>query len=269
MDDQPLAARLRAKRSELMVAELEAVALRLFDERGFERVTVDDIASEAHISVRTFYRHFPAKEDVLQVNIDRRSDALRFALSHRPVEEPPLRTLRLALVEVVSAEDPAVLRRWIAVIAATPSVLKSVLGGIQLKSQRVIAEFLATRLALPSDGVVPTTPPPPEASCRPRSRTGFSVAATWPGPSRRASRSWNEGSAPIREPDKRSVPHGSVPTGRGVLSSVPVGDLREAFRSDPGRRGRCARLFDLGDCLLDERQRGLVTSTHAKRLLDG
>ena len=156
MTDQSLAAQLRAKRSELMVAELEAVALRLFDERGFDRVTVDEIASQAHISVRTFYRYFPAKEDVLQVNIDRRSDALRVALSRRPVEEPPLRTLRLALVEVVSAEDPAVLRRWIAVIAATPSVLKSVLGGIQLKSQRVITEFLAARLALPSDGVVPT-----------------------------------------------------------------------------------------------------------------
>jgi TetR/AcrR family transcriptional regulator, regulator of mycofactocin system len=157
MEDQSLAAQLRARRSELMVAELEAVALRLFDERGFDRVTVDEIASEAHISVRTFYRYFPAKEDVLQVNIDRRSDALRVALSRRPAEEPPLRTLRFALVEVVSAEDPAVLRRWIAVIAATPSVLRSVLGGIQLKSQRVIAEFLATRLALPSDGVVPTT----------------------------------------------------------------------------------------------------------------
>jgi TetR/AcrR family transcriptional regulator, regulator of mycofactocin system len=156
MEGQSLAAQLRAKRSQLMVAELEAVALRLFDERGFDRVTVDEIASEAHISVRTFYRYFPAKEDVLQVNIDRRSDALRIALSRRPVDEPPLRTLRLALVEVVSAEDPAVLRRWIAVIAVTPSVLKSVLGGIQLKSQRVIMEFLATRLALPSDGVVPT-----------------------------------------------------------------------------------------------------------------
>src|SRR5262249_14446370 len=102
---QSLAAQIRVKRSEMMISELESVALRLFDERGFSNVTVDEIASEAQISVRTFYRYFPAKEDVLQVQIDRRSGALRTALSTRPVDEPPLHSLRLALAEVLAAED--------------------------------------------------------------------------------------------------------------------------------------------------------------------
>ena len=66
---QPLAQALNEKRSELMFGELEAVALRLFEEHGFNAVTVQAIASEAKISVRTFYRYFPAKEDVLQVRI--------------------------------------------------------------------------------------------------------------------------------------------------------------------------------------------------------
>src|SRR5439155_8600095 len=151
-----LAAQLRRKRAEMMVSEVEAVALRLFEQRGFDAVTVDDVASEARISVRTFYRYFPAKDDVLQVNIDRRSEALRVALSGRPADEAPLRSLRLALEEVVSAEDPALLRRWIAVVASTPSVVKAVLGGIQLKGQRVMAEFLGARLGLSSDALVPT-----------------------------------------------------------------------------------------------------------------
>ena len=56
----------------------------------------------------------------------------------------------------MSAEDPALLRRWIAVVAATPAVLKGVLGGIQLKGHRVIAEFFGARLGLPSDALVPT-----------------------------------------------------------------------------------------------------------------
>lgn len=34
--------------------------------------------------------------------------------------------------------------------------MKSVLGGIQLNSQRVIAEFFGSRLALPGDALVPT-----------------------------------------------------------------------------------------------------------------
>lgn len=153
---QSLAAQLRVKRSEMIISEVEAVALRMFEQRGFEEVTVAEIASEARISVRAFYRHFRAKEDLLQVRIDRRSDALRAALSDRPADEPPLRALRLALENVMSAEDTTLLRRWIAVIATTPSVVTGVIGGIQLKTQRVMAEFLGARFDMPSDALVPT-----------------------------------------------------------------------------------------------------------------
>jgi TetR/AcrR family transcriptional regulator, regulator of mycofactocin system len=156
LDAEPLASRLRATRSEMMSSELERVALRLFDERGFGNVTVEDIASEAQISVRTFYRYFPSKEDVLQLQIRRRSDALRVALSARPLDEPPLQSLRIAYTEQVSGEDAELVRRWIAVIAATPSVVKGVLGGIQLIGHRMLAEFFGSRLDLPADALVPT-----------------------------------------------------------------------------------------------------------------
>jgi AcrR family transcriptional regulator len=153
---ESLALQLRVERSEMMIRELEAVALRLFEQRGFRDVTVEEIASEARISARTFYRYFPTKEDVLQVQIDRRSKGLRAALSARPIDEPPLHSLRLALAEQLAAEDVELQRRWIGVVAATPTVLRSVLGGIQMKSQRVIAEFFGSRLGLPSDALVPT-----------------------------------------------------------------------------------------------------------------
>jgi TetR/AcrR family transcriptional regulator, regulator of mycofactocin system len=151
-----LSARLRAKRSEMMLSELEAVALRLFVERGFGDVTIEEIAAEAHISVRTFYRYFPAKEDVLQLRIDRRSEALRAALYARPAGEPPLHSLRLALEEMISAEDTDLLKCWTAVINDTPSVLRAVVGGIQLKRQHMIAEFFGSRLGLPGHALVPT-----------------------------------------------------------------------------------------------------------------
>jgi AcrR family transcriptional regulator len=153
---ESLAFQLRIKRSELMIQELEAVALRLFDQRGFKDVTVDEIVAEAHISARTFYRYFPNKEDVLQVQIDRRSRNLRAALSVRPASEEPVESLRLALTEQLATEDPELVRRWIAIIIASPSVLPSVLGGIQLKIQRVIADFVGDRLGLPGDALVPT-----------------------------------------------------------------------------------------------------------------
>ncbi len=155
-ESQSLSLKLRAKRTEMMASELEAVALRLFDQRGFANVTVDDITAEAHISVRTFYRYFPSKEEVLQLRIVRRSEVLRQALAARPADEPPLRSLRVALEEEFSAVDPIVLRRWIAVVADNPIVLRGVVGAIQLKIQPVIAEFISSRLELPSDALVPT-----------------------------------------------------------------------------------------------------------------
>jgi TetR/AcrR family transcriptional regulator, regulator of mycofactocin system len=140
----------------MMVAELEAIALRLFEQRGFDAVTVDDIVSEAQISVRTFYRYLPTKEDVLQVQITRRSNGLRAALSARPLDEPPMHSLRLALTEQIASEDPEVLRRWVAIIVATPNVVRAVLGGIQQNTQRAMAEFFGSRLDLPTEALVPT-----------------------------------------------------------------------------------------------------------------
>jgi TetR/AcrR family transcriptional regulator, regulator of mycofactocin system len=156
LEAQSLSQELRAKRSEMMMSELEAVALRLFDQRGFANVTVEEIALEAHISVRTFYRYFAAKEEVLQLRIERRREVLREALSARPANEPPLRSLRLVLEAEFTAVDPTVLRRWISVVADNPNVMKGVVGAIQLKIHPVIAEFFGSRLGLPTDALVPT-----------------------------------------------------------------------------------------------------------------
>lgn len=48
------------------VAEaIEDAAVRLFAERGYHQVTVEDVATAAGCSVRTVTRHFPTKEDLL------------------------------------------------------------------------------------------------------------------------------------------------------------------------------------------------------------
>ncbi|MCO1654754.1 TetR family transcriptional regulator [Pseudonocardia humida] len=45
--------------------ELVAAAARLFDERGYEDTTVDDIAGAAGVGRRTFFRYFRSKEDAI------------------------------------------------------------------------------------------------------------------------------------------------------------------------------------------------------------
>jgi AcrR family transcriptional regulator len=51
---------------------VEHVALRLFSERGYRAVTIDQIAEAAGVSRRTFFRYFPEKYDVLLADTRRR-----------------------------------------------------------------------------------------------------------------------------------------------------------------------------------------------------
>jgi AcrR family transcriptional regulator len=54
---------LRERRRLATRAEIEHVALELFARNGSERTTVDDIATAAGVSPRTFFRYFATKED--------------------------------------------------------------------------------------------------------------------------------------------------------------------------------------------------------------
>jgi AcrR family transcriptional regulator len=61
----PRAADLRRRRRIRTKLQVQAEALALFQGRGYQQTSVEDIAHAAAISPRTFYRYFACKEDVV------------------------------------------------------------------------------------------------------------------------------------------------------------------------------------------------------------
>jgi AcrR family transcriptional regulator len=73
--------RLRAKRRAETQRTIQAHAVRLFTERGYDATTVTDVAEAAGVSPMTVYRHFPTKEDLVLVDQRDRLVAERIAAS--------------------------------------------------------------------------------------------------------------------------------------------------------------------------------------------
>src|ERR1700746_3306098 len=66
---------------------LRRVALAQFASKGFGNVTVTQLGTEAGVTERTFFRHFPSKEAVLFQDYDTHLDWLAEALAQRPASE--------------------------------------------------------------------------------------------------------------------------------------------------------------------------------------
>src|SRR5262245_58882599 len=57
---------LRAQKKHKLRGQILANAIRLFKERGFDEVTIDDIIRQLEISQGTFFNYFPSKDAILQ-----------------------------------------------------------------------------------------------------------------------------------------------------------------------------------------------------------
>ncbi len=85
-------------------------AARLFAERGFEHVTVNDVARAAEISQQTVYNYFPAKEDLVTDRDELVQERLSQLIRDRPPGTSPaaaIRPLVLGNVASIAAIPPA------------------------------------------------------------------------------------------------------------------------------------------------------------------
>ncbi|MFK8851021.1 TetR family transcriptional regulator [Streptomyces sp. Ac-502] len=82
------------RKRQLVSDELSEAALQLLALKGFDAVTIDEIAATAGVSKRTFFRYFASKEDVVVQFLADMGTGIRTELAARPVEEPPSVALR-------------------------------------------------------------------------------------------------------------------------------------------------------------------------------
>jgi AcrR family transcriptional regulator len=90
---------LRQRKKQQTRQLIADTAWRLFADRGFERVTVAEIAREAQVAVATVFNYFPTKEDLFFHRLEAFGAQLVKAVGERPAGEPALAAFRRVLME--------------------------------------------------------------------------------------------------------------------------------------------------------------------------
>jgi mycofactocin system transcriptional regulator len=159
MSESPLADGSNARRGRppgTSARELELVALRLFSTRGFEETTVDEIASGAGVSRRTFFRYFDSKSEVLWSAFDHEVETIRRLFADVADELPVMQAVREVVLAAnhYQAEDVAELRTRMNLISSVPALAAS--ATIHYDAwERAVAEFVARRTGLAADSLYP------------------------------------------------------------------------------------------------------------------
>jgi AcrR family transcriptional regulator len=130
---------------------LRRAALASFAGKGFANVTVAELAREAGVTERTFFRHFPTKEAVLFQDYETQVGWLSEALAERPASES---VFDAVLASVASfPHDLEVVRQ--AATARTELISAERIAGhlrvVQSSFAGVITAFIKKRYSYTSD----------------------------------------------------------------------------------------------------------------------
>lgn len=135
---------------------IETAAMELFEAKGFDGTTIDDIAAKADISPRTFFYYFATKEDVVLADYATRLERITEVLGARDSSEAPWSALRGAFVVVASdysSQRRELIRRFV-IMTDNPSVYARSLQ-LQAGWEDALADFLADRAGTRANDVMP------------------------------------------------------------------------------------------------------------------
>lgn len=149
---------LRERKKEMTRGAIADAAARLFATRGFDAVTVADVAREAEVSVGTVFNYFPTKEDLFYGRMQDFGAALVDAVRARAPGETVLTAFRRFVLD--GAEALADAERADAIVTAMRIVhgsadLRAREREIVARSTTALAELLAEETASVAGDVEP------------------------------------------------------------------------------------------------------------------
>jgi AcrR family transcriptional regulator len=149
---------LRERRRRETSADIRGAALRLAQDRGWDKVTIDEICVEAGISTRTFFNYFPNKESAIaygppEIPAELAEDfvaagpapysvvlaELITLAAHHLRDEPPSRDQAVCMLELVKT---------------TPAVLAAFLADLE-RFQNHLTDIVARRQMVGADEEIP------------------------------------------------------------------------------------------------------------------
>jgi len=148
---------LKKEQTRQLIAD---TAWRLFTERGFDQVSVAEVARAAQVAEATVYNYFRTKEDLFYWRLEAFGTRLAEAVSTRPPGEPALAAFRRALLAdggllaQAEAGDPLALARLRVinqVIAASPALLAREQQALSHAASSLASQLAADIGASPGD----------------------------------------------------------------------------------------------------------------------
>lgn len=126
-------------------------ALDLFEQRGYDATTLEEVAARAEVSVSTLYRYFPTKDSLLVDHPALEIGALARALRGRPASEPVSKALGAAVLTFLGEADASreIIGRLRAVIDVVP-VARARMWDTTHRESALLAEAVRERLGADS-----------------------------------------------------------------------------------------------------------------------
>jgi AcrR family transcriptional regulator len=148
---------LRALKKRQTRENISGQATRLFLERGFDNVTIADVAAAAQVAKMTVTNYFPRKEDLALDMHDVFVQQLATTVREREPGESALAALRRAYLTAVAAHDPVIgfSGPQFARMITDSSALVARLREFHDDREKALAAALAEATGAPHDDIMP------------------------------------------------------------------------------------------------------------------